>query len=146
MQQKIKHYQKLAHRYVILQRSLRSFGYATGITLEILGIGIQFTVISIPIGILTGASGLAIPILAEILIKLANLKREKYLKKISHIKEYLDRLYLFIEEAKQDKQISLEEIKRFQMIIDEFNEGSKAIDKKDATDVQQQLKILIIEM
>ena len=146
MKDKMKHYQKLEHRYVILERSLRSFGYISGISLEVIAIALQFTLIGLPIGILTGTSGVALPLLTEIIIKLLNLKRQKYLKKISHIKETLDRLYLFITEAKEDKIISLEEIKRFERIIDGFNGGAKEIDKKSQPDIQQQLKLLTLEM
>ena len=70
MQQQIKHYQKLEHRYVIIERSLRTFGYITGVSLEIIAIGLQFTVIGLPIVIVTGASGVAIPLMFEVLLKL----------------------------------------------------------------------------
>ena len=146
MQLSIEHYKKLEHRYLIMERTLRSIGYVGVISLEIIAIGLQFTVIGLPISLLTGASGLAIPLLTEIILKLLNLKRQKYLKKISHIKEYLDRLYLFIQEAKEDKIISLEEITRFARIIEEFNIDLNAIDRKAQPDIENQLKMLSLEI
>ena len=52
------------------------------------------------------------------------------------LKEYLDKLYIFIEEAKQDNMISLEEIKKFQSIIDEFNGEIKAIKFQKTDDIK----------
>ena len=142
----LKHYQKLEHRYLVTIKSLRGGSYVMGISLEGIAIGLQFTLIGLPISILAGLSGLRVPMLVEFIIKLINNKRQKYLKKIIHIKEYLDKLYLFIEEAKQDKVISLEEIERFQSIIDDFNGKLKVIDSTQ-TDIQKdEIKISLNEL
>ena len=50
MKDKMKHYQKLEQRYVFLERSLRTFGYISGISLEIIAIALQFTISALPIG------------------------------------------------------------------------------------------------
>ena len=82
MRIRLEHYQKIEKRYLITIKSLRGVEYAVGLSLEATAIGLQFTLVGIPISILIGATGLGIPILVEGIIKLINIKRQKYLKKV----------------------------------------------------------------
>ena len=143
MKLRLLHYQKLELRYMTTARVLRGCGYITGVSLEGVAIGLQFTLIGLPISLAAGALGLAIPILVESIIKMLNIKKENYNKKISHIKEYLDKLYIFIEEAKADKIISLEELKTFQTIIDNFNKKGPISEIKEINEQPPELKDLM---
>ena len=87
-------------------------------------------------------SGELVPSFAEGVNKLIDLKRNKYLSKIKHIEEYLNKLYLFTKEAAEDKIISLEELRKFKEIFNEYNGKSENITKNTDSDIKVQLKTL----
>ena len=144
MKKQLEYYKKLAKKYLFFKRLLRYVGVASGISLEVIAVVIEM--ISIGIGTSVSISlmigGVLLPTLSEGLNKLIDLKRNKYLKKIKHIEEYLNKLYLFTKEAAEDKIISLEEMKKFKDILSEYHRKKENISKIEDNNIQDQLKKL----
>ena len=150
MKNNLKHYNKLAHRYLVLKRILRYSGIGVRTSLEVIAVIIELASLSIALPISAGLiiGGIASPALTEALNKLLDSKRNKYLKKSRNITHYLDRLYIFCKEAADDKEISLLELKQFQDIIKEYQGKQEQIKVNGQTSsaneasIQDQLKLI----
>ena len=148
MKKQLVHYKKLAKKYLFFKRVLRYGGVAGGTSLEVIAVVLELASIGIstPVSISLMLGGVLTPAFAEGVNKLIDLKRNKYLSKIKHIEEYLNKLYLFTKEAAEDKILSLEELKKFKDILSEFHGKAVNISKIADSDIHNQLKVLMEEI
>lgn len=121
---KDKKYRKIEKKLKILERLIKYSSYGMGISLEVVAVLIQLVLplVSTPISLSIGASGLAIPLLCESLIEALSIERAKFKKKSTEAHEVLLKLYRFTEKALKDKIISDEELQEYEQIINGYDE------------------------
>jgi hypothetical protein len=127
LQDKSKHYVKLAKRWTTASSTIEH--------VSDISVGIAFVSISVLLSLIT--AGIAIPAVIPLVIagapiielgtlkgvklSLIKKKRNKYAKKASLIKDYINRLWIYHEKAKQDGIISVDELEGFIKLINELD-------------------------
>ena len=114
-------------------------------------IGLAFIpIVGIPLAIISTAVTLGEVIGANILEdSFVNIKVNTYNKKCKHITKWLDRMYLFKQDALRDGVIDAKEIEQWKQIINEYEESLKEItspkneEKIDLKKIQEQINLLI---
>ena len=148
MKKDLTHYNKLSDKYLKLKHILTYSGISVGIGIDVIAITLELTfpiIFPISIGLIASAS-IAGPIFSLALNKIIDSKRNGFIKKSKNIEKYLNKLFIFIKEATEDKVISLQELQKFQLIFDEYNGKKKEIQNDVNNETEQQLKVLINEI
>lgn len=119
------HYKKIKTRWNNADSTLKIIG----ISLTCVG-SIATVVTTTPIGLLTvvpiilgSATGIQSFINGVLITSLTNKKKSAYREKIEYINSYLNKLFIFMEKAKNDNDITMEELKIFQKICKEYQNG-----------------------
>ena len=161
LQKDLKRYTKLKRRWKKFDLALKISGITiiglTGITTAIVGtisapLMIPLFVPLLPMGMgIIGA--VETTIFSGIIMGLTTKKKKFYDEKCKLIQSYLDKLFYYIEQARQDKIITMDELQGFRAIMDDYRikvdgiEGNPEIDRdlfKQATkEAEKDIKKLI---
>ena len=151
LEDKLKHYSKLKRKWNKFKNSLRYHKYPIAILFAGADIGWSFIpIVGIPLAIIRTAVTLGKVIKANILENsFVNVKVNTYDKKCKHITKWLDRMYLFKQDALRDGVIDAKEIEQWKQIINEYEESLKEItspkneEKIDLKKIQEQINLLL---
>jgi hypothetical protein len=130
LENEYKHYKKLKHKWNVFKNILHYSKYPvagfmvvgdvvllvipTGVT-QILGIaGIACTISEVSLG----------SIVEDTVVKH---KVHKYRHKCEHLKEWIDKMYVFKSEAEHDGIISSEEIEKWRQLLEQYSNASKKL-------------------
>ena len=130
----ILHYSKYLLALILGGLDVALIFTGVGIPLAIIGAGIT-------VGEVVGTNGFE--------DRIVNVKIDKYNKKCKHIKEWIDKMYIFKIEALKDNVIDVKEIQQWKHLLIEYEQsltkiqGSKNDPKIDLNKIQEQINILI---
>ena len=125
----LKHYQKLCKRYKRINLVLKVLGFSIGGVVLVGGtiIGIILTD-GIIIPLIFAGSGALETIIPQGTSIFIVKSKHKFQEKADNCKSYLDKLFIFMERAKEDKVISIDELSDFQKILNEYSQCSQSTD------------------
>jgi hypothetical protein len=131
LEKELKHYKKLKRRWKIFRNILHYSKYPISVLLIGGDIALIFTGIGIPIAI-AGACVTGIELLGTNIIEdtLVTKKVNKYEYKITHLKEWIDKMYIFRCEALHDGKIDQKEIDLWRKLLNEYSESLNSVPKK----------------
>ena len=129
LEDKLKHYSKLKKKWNRFKNILRYSKYPIAILFAGADIGLGFIpIVGIPLAIISTAVILGEVIGANILEdSFVNVKVNTYDRKCKHISKWLDRIYLFKQDALSDGVIDAKEIEQWKQIINEYEESLKKL-------------------
>jgi hypothetical protein len=150
LEKELKHYKKLKRRWKIFRNILHYLKYPISILLFGGDIALIFTGIAIPVAI-AGACVTGIELLGSSIIEdtLVTKKVGKYDHKIIHLKEWIDKMYIFKTEALKDSKIDSHEIELWKKLLNEYEESLKEMPKNlkeetiDLQKLQEQVTMLL---
>ena len=126
---KLSHYEKVRHNWIIARRVLQGVGFVSTVTLGLATITVSgmFAIPLLPI-ILTGG-GIGTMTLFSFLDKSLFKFREKSLRtKQCKVKEIVDKLHFYFEKCREDNIITVEEIEAFDKIVKEVHNIQPKVD------------------
>lgn len=128
LKRQLLHYTKIKNRWSKADSSLKiiSIGLAFSTTLSAAITGGFLTPIIIPT-ILASFSAFQTSISGILIVGLTGKKKSHYRKKLQLINNYLNKMYIFFEKCKDDKEITIEELETFQKLFKEYNEDMLGI-------------------
>jgi hypothetical protein len=143
IEKELQHYHKLKNKWNLFKNILHYSKYPFAVILGGLDVGLIFTGVGIPIAVALAVSGAGLT-LAEVIStnvledSLVNIKLNKYETKCKHLKQWVDRMYLFKTDVLKDGVIDEKEINQWKDMLKlydksliEFKQESKnAIDLK----------------
>ena len=116
-----KRYNKLKHRWNTFKNILHYSKYPLAVILGGLDIALIFTIIGIPLEVvgatITIGEVIGTNILEDTYI---NIKVNKYNKKCKHIKEWIDKMYIFKDDVLKDNIIDNKEIQQWKQLLEEY--------------------------
>ncbi len=138
-----KHYIKLQHKWQSLEKVVSISGYSISISSGGVGVLLSFTTLglSIPIAI-AGTAIIESFVTAIIREGIIAKKILHYRKAIEHIQSYIDKFYIFSVKALKHKWIDDDEIKEFQQLAKEYDQGIN-IQKTEINKQDQHIKNLL---
>ena len=151
LEDKLKHYSKLKSNWNRFKNILRYRKYPIAILYAGGDIGLSFIPINgIPLAIISTTVTLGTVIGANVFENsFVNVKVNTYDKKCKHITKWLDRMYLFKQDALRDGVIDAKKIDQWRQILNEYEKSLKEIttlqnEKKiDLNKIQEQINLLL---
>jgi membrane glycosyltransferase len=133
----LKHYTKLKKKWDKIDIGFKITGITiisiTGITAAICGtvvgpllVPLLAPAVPIVLGVISASESV---LLSSIVMGLTTRKKKKFNSKCKLIQSYLDKLYYYIEQSKQDHIITLDEIHGFENIINEYKNEIEKINE-----------------
>ena len=131
-----KRYNKLKHRWNTFKNILHYSKYPLAVILGGLDIALIFTIIGIPLAVvgatITIGEVIGTNILEDTYI---NIKVNKYNKKCKHIKEWIDKMYIFKAEVLKDNIIDNKEIQQWKQLIEEYEKETKILTSSNEKEI-----------
>ena len=149
IEKEFKHYNKLKHKWNIFKNILHYSKYPLAVILGGLDVALIFTGIGIPLALIGAGVTIGEVVGTNVFEDtVVNLKIDKYNKECKHIKEWIDKMYIFKVEALKDNVIDAKEIQQWKQLLIEYEketniQSSKNDSKIDLKKIQDQINILI---
>ena len=150
IEKELKHYNKLKHKWNIFKNVLHYSKYPLALILGGLDVALIFTGIGIPLAIIGAGVTIGEVVGTNVFEDaIVNVKIDKYNKKCKHIKEWIDKMYIFKIEELKDNVIDVKEIQQWKQLLIEYEQSltniqsSKNEKKIDLKKIQDQINTLI---
>ena len=154
---KLKHYEKLKHRWTVVKNVSEATGIGLTVVCGILTVVTSAGILGIPmLAIISTTSGTLTSLITTITNKSFINKRRSSLKnKYLKTKETSDKLHLFFEKCSQDEIITIEEMEKFESILNiletqelssvgrQSHTHNKSVLKSQSTDFLEELTKLL---
>ena len=138
----LKHNNKLKKRFNKCKNIWKYLGYGLFGVLIAGDIVVSIFLPGIAVPIVLAGTALGEFLISEIVSGYFGKKKSVYTKKCKHIQTTLDKMDVFIRDAVADKKIEEAEIKRFQVILNEYEEGVVEIKEESKNEEKYTLKEL----
>ena len=129
LEKELKHYKKVRLHWTRLDSTIKIVGtVATVITA--VGASVTASIVGVPIvipGILAGISAVNAGLSEIVIVGWTSKKKKIFRERCELIQSYMDKMYIYTEKCKQDGIITIEELKSFHKLIDEYNSAVKAM-------------------